>query len=158
MCIMRSFMIVFLSRYFYGDQMKEDKMVWACGTQRGEEKCKIHTGIWWQKPDRDHIQDLCRDWSIILKQSQKKQDGDGITQDRDKLQAAVKMVIELGGSIKYMKFVEQLRNYQLLKKDSVLCSWLVGWLVELFSLVRQVGDSVTFQTGNRNKTDREDIL
>jgi len=25
-------MIVFLSRYFYGDQMKEDKMVWACGT------------------------------------------------------------------------------------------------------------------------------
>jgi len=28
----------------------------------------------------------------------------------------------------------------------------------LVQLVRQVGDSVTFQTGNMNKTDREDIL
>jgi hypothetical protein len=39
---------------------------------------------------------------------------------------------ELSGSIQGGEFLDYLSEYHLLKKDSVLWSWLVGWLATLF--------------------------
>ena len=37
--VMRSFMILLLTKYYLDYQVKEDEMYGACGTYGGEEKC-----------------------------------------------------------------------------------------------------------------------
>jgi hypothetical protein len=67
---------------------------------------EVHTGFWWGEPrERDHSGDPGADGRIILKRIFKKWAGGAmnwieVAQDRDRWQALVNAVMNLGGSIK----------------------------------------------------------
>jgi len=46
-------------------------------------------------------------------------DGNDLAQDTDKYRVTVNAVMEPSGSIKYREFLEEMKNYQLFRKDSV---------------------------------------
>jgi len=64
-CIMRSFIVCTISRYYCGDQIKEHEMGGTCSTDEKDEK--THTIFWLENlKGRDHLQDLGVDGKIIL--------------------------------------------------------------------------------------------
>ena len=50
--------------------------------------------------------------------------GTDLTQDTDKYRVTVNAVMEHTVTIKHREFLEQMKNYQLLRKDSAPWSWL----------------------------------
>jgi len=75
------------------------------------------------------VEDTDVDGRIILKFMFNKsvEEGGGgtdLTQDTDKYRVTVNAVMEHTVTIKYREFLEQMKNYQLLRKDSAPWSWL----------------------------------
>jgi hypothetical protein len=104
-------------KYYCGSHIKEDERGEACSTQ-GEINVNISVG----KPQRERLlRKPWQTWKIIL-MDLKGTECEGmkcidLDPDRDLCWA-------LMNTVKREEFLDQLRDYQLLKKDSAPWSWL----------------------------------
>jgi len=92
-----------------GDKLKNNDVGEACSTygRRGE----VHVGFWWgNMKERDHLEDLGIDGTIILKYIFKKwdevMDWFDLAQDWDRWRALVNAVMNLSFSIKCGEFLD----------------------------------------------------